>query len=368
MNSERVPQIPLESVAIPERFRSNEHLSHIEEVIVADAYGPCGGVNHSLQIYRDVLSIVDGREKVWSNNWPVHNKLVTEDLIDLSRDELGNEMFEVFDNDWSKVPDGAIVLFSAHGVPESHLQIAKEKNCLAIDTTCKLVQFVYRRVQDAQEAGKHVVYIGALNHPEPLGVLSRANEDAMTFVQPDTPINSILLPEDKDIEVFSQTTLSTREVDELQNQLKSSYKERVEVPQRSGICYATDNRQRAARHLIEQEGANYLIVVGSQKSHNSNELRNIGDEYDHVVDSILVDRPIEIDQIGSIYDARVTKIALTAGASVEDRFTFNFEQWFQNHGVVIRRLPPTEDTTMTFKDRQTQESLSILKNRFGEAA
>ena len=128
-----------------------------EKILVAGNRGPCAGVNMALEATNQVLNIVADRETVWTN-WPVvNNKPIMK--------ELEARGLKSFDNDWSALPDGSIIIFSAHGVTPKHYQIAREKGCLAIDTTCLLVTVVHNLAKDAEKNGQHVVYIGKKGYP-----------------------------------------------------------------------------------------------------------------------------------------------------------------------------------------------------------
>lgn len=278
---------------------------HFEKILVAGNRGPCGGVNMAIEVADQVLSIVGGREKVYTN-WPIVNndpimkEYVEKGLVD-------------FRNDWSKVPDNSIVIFSAHGVTPEHHRIAMEKGCLVIDTTCQLVTRVHNLVKRAQMDNKHIVYIGSKGHPETVGVMSEVESENITLVQKPEDVAQLAIGTGVDHIVYSQTTLMTMEVDEIEKRLMEKFPD-IYIPDKLGICYATYNRQLAVENMLAA-GIDTLIVVGSKGSHNSEMLKRMGERAG--IFSAKLDYPEELD-LNWLKDKN--KPGLTSGASVLDRF------------------------------------------------
>lgn len=289
---------------------------NVQEVLIAGNRGPCAGVNMALDATDQVLDIVAGRETVWTN-WPVvNNKPIME--------EFKGKGLRSFDNDWSQVPDGSIVLFSAHGVTPEHHRIAQEKGCHVIDTTCLLVTKVHDFAIEAANEGRKVAYIGVDGHPETMGVLGeldalgKKRDQDYVLIQDRKSARSKLLKRilgtGQDWVVYSQTTLMPDEVDDVEKILCDKFID-IYVPDRLGICYATYNRQKAVEGLIEK-GIDMLLVVGSPGSHNSQMLRRKG--FRSGVRSYSLDYPEEINN--SWFNSGVRRVAVTSGASVLDRF------------------------------------------------
>ena len=321
----------------------------VKVVEVAGDKGPCGGVNMAIDTTFDVLRMVDGREPVYANNHPVHNELISQDF---TRQGL------VIQPNITLVPDGSILIASAHGWPLEDKELAHRKDLLIIDTTCQLVSKVNRGAERAVREGKHVIYVGAKNHPEPRGVLGGLPEGTYTFIDIDEDLPDLEGLDDSELAVLNQTTLSTVGVMEKIEKLRRKYPE-LDIPNPVGICYATDNRQNAVRQRLQdndQPHINALVVVGSKKSHNSNELRDVGlNEFG--IPSYLIDQPGEIDD--SWFDQNTRRVLVTSGASVLPIYLRAVIKYFTDQGAYIRNLPRTEkDLTFVAPDLET------LKRRY----
>lgn len=288
---------------------------NVERILIAGNRGPCAGVNMALVAATQVLDIVDGREIVWTN-WPVVNN---EPIMA----EFEARDLRSFDNDWTKVPDSSIVIFSAHGVTPEHHKKAREKNCLVIDTTCLLVTKVHDLVIEAANDDNKVAYIGVDGHPETTGIFGELEElgkkrdkDFILIQSPkdarNSRLKSIVGSGEKWI-VYSQTTLMPDEVDDVETALGRKFPD-ISIPDRLGLCYATYNRQKAVEKLIG-DGIDLLLVVGSPKSHNSKMLRRRGSRSG--VRSHLLDYP---NQLKRSWFNGVRTVGITSGASVLDRF------------------------------------------------
>ena len=334
----------------------------VEQVLVAGNRGPCGGVNMALEAARQVLDIVKkynektGQKKEVFSNWDLVNNLpVMKELND-------SGLYSVM-NDFDKVPEGSVVFVSAHGVPPSFHDIAREKNYTVIDATCQLVSRVHRLVKNAEGDKKHVVYIGAKNHPEALGVIGEIQDKKnVTFISKKEDLEGISLPEDRPVVVYSQTTLSTAEVSAMYEELAK--RPNVEIPNRGDICYAADNRQAAVNDLVLMRKVDSLLVVGSRHSHNSQEMRKIGEK--NGIPSYSVDGPEEIQRAWYMDD--VKKVGVSSGASVLEKYTDRVLEWFRNEGVVdILHVPQVveEKDDLTFQiPKHTRASIELLRSRY----
>lgn len=324
---------------------------HFEEVLIAGNRGPCGGVNMALETADQVLNIVDGREDVFTN-WPiVHNDPIMK--------ELREKKLVVVDNDWRKVPDGSIVLFSAHGVPPKFRQIAEDHNYLVIDTSCQLVTRIHNLVKKAEKEGKHVIYIGKKGHPETIGVMGEVQEQNITLIEKHVDIQNLDIGTGIDYVVYSQTTLMTSETDEVEEALKARFPD-IYIPDRLGICYATFNRQAAVERLLKS-GIDVLIVVGSQRSHNSEMLRRMGEKAGIL--SAKLDYPDQLD-VNWLANSKIP--GFTSGASVQDRFLEPVIDKLRviapNAPVIYQEQAIEEREDMTFT--LPEESLKALRARF----
>ena len=315
---------------------------HVEEIIIAGDRGPCGGVNMAVEVTFEVLGLVAGREDVYANNDPVHNDLLT---AEFERQGL------IIRPDIKSIPDGSILIASAHGWSPKDKEIAKRKNLLVIDVTCQLVEKVGRAAQRAVAEGKHVLYVGSDDHPEPRGILGRLPEGSYTFIniKDDAPkIRSPLVIFDEDdmregeskvlkanveeFAVLNQTTLSTvgvvKKIEELRE--VNPY---ADIPDPMGICYATGNRQEAVRERLfdsQSEPIDALFVTGSKSSHNSTELKDVG-EIERKIPSYLINSPEEIDP--SWFNPDIKRVMITSGASVLDPYLLRVIKYFTDRGA-----------------------------------
>ena len=335
----------------PENSASKENSQFtVEKIIVAGNRGPCGGVNMAIGTVDQVLNIVGGREDVFTNWSIVHNDPILK--------EFQERGLVVMDNDWSKVPDGSIVLFSAHGVPPRFRKIAEERNYLVIDTSCQLVTRVHNLVKKAEKEGKHVIYIGKKGHPETIGVMEEVQEENITLIESQTDVQCLKIGTGVDYIVYSQTTLMTSETDEIEEALRAKFPD-IYIPDKLGICYATFNRQAAVKGLIDS-GIDMLIVVGSQQSHNSEMLRCMGERAG--INSAKLDYP---KQLNLNWLANSKRVGFTSGASVLDKFlkpVINKVKTIAPNVPVVYQQQAVEERDLTFI--LPQESIDRLKARF----
>lgn len=322
----------------------------VSEVLVAGNRGPCGGVNMTLEAVGQVLDVVEGRESVYTNWDVVHNKPVVErfekrGLINIK-------------NDWGKIPDHSILILSAHGVSPSTYEIAKQKDLHVIDTTCPLVTRVHSLVKRSEAEGKHIIYQGKNGHPETIGVMGEIDPENISLIEKPDDVDSLDLPESKEKIIFSQTTLGIDEIKDSQQMLKEKYPGIV-IPNRWDICYATDNRQQATEELLDKHSVDFLLVVGSIHSHNSEELRKKADKKD--IHSVLIDDATKIRRIW--FMEKVKKVGVTSGASVLDEYTEGVLDWFRKEGIKPTYLDQVVDEkNITF--RLPQKEIDALSKRW----
>ncbi|MBI3282549.1 4-hydroxy-3-methylbut-2-enyl diphosphate reductase [Candidatus Curtissbacteria bacterium] len=323
----------------------------VEKILVAGNRGPCAGVNMALEATSQVLDIVNGREPVFTN-WPVVNN-------DPIMEELRAKGLVTFNNDWKKIENGSIVLFSAHGVTPQHHRIAQEKDCLIIDTTCLLVTAVHNLVKQAEGNKQGVVYIGRKDHPETVGVMSEVDPESIELIERKEDVDGLYLAPGKSWIVYSQTTLMPDEVDEVEDRLMQKFPE-IEIPDKLGICYATYSRQRAVEGLI-QSGIGALVVVGSQTSHNSQMLARRGERSG--VPSVVVDYPNQLDPG---WFTGVKMLGVTSGASVLDKFMEPVAEWvrIRSPKAVIEFQEQIKREPMDAMYPLPAESIAALKARF----
>lgn len=284
----------------------------VEKILIAGNRGPCGGVwriFEQLDTAFDEINKVSPGTKVYINWYPVNNVPTT-----FAYEQKGLVNFK---NDWSLVPERSLVIPSAHGVGPDFYEMAKAKNCDVIaDGTCQLVTRVHNLAIKAENEGKVVVYVGVKGHPETEGVRKEIKISGnFILIEEDEDAESVILPEDRNKILLSQTTLSTKETAKKYARLKQRFPE-MEIPSRWDICYATDSRQMSVEDLVAK--ASSLIVVGSRISHNSKELAMVFDSYGKPWH--MVDEPDEVEP--AWFDASNIVQAVTSGASVKDELLY----------------------------------------------
>jgi len=280
----------------------------VEKILIAGNRGPCGGVwriFEQLDTVFDEIDKVCPGTKVYINWYPVNNIPTT-----FAYEQRGLVNFK---NDWSAVADGSLVIPSAHGVGPDFYEMAKAKNCVVLaDGTCQLVTRVHNLVIRAENEGKTIVYVGVGGHPETEGVRKEIiNPENFILIEEEEDVASVDLPTGRQMVVYSQTTLSTRETANKYKALKEKFPG-IEIPSRRDICYATDSRQMAVEDLVAK--ADSLIVVGSKISHNSTELAMVFNSWGKPWH--MVDEPSDIEPEWFTASNKIQ--AVTSGASVKD--------------------------------------------------
>ena len=233
----------------------------------------------------------------------VHNRFVVNGLRDRGA---------IFVEELSEVPDGAIVIFSAHGVSQAVRQEAKDRNLKVFDATCPLVTKVHMQVARASRKGTKAILIGHTGHPEVEGTMGQySNEDGGIFlIEKVEDIARLPMQENDDLTFMTQTTLSLDDTAETIAALKKKYPA-IQGPHKNDICYATTNRQEAVRELAKL--SDLVLVVGSKNSSNSNRLAELASRMG--VKSQLLDDPSDI-QADWFNDVKT--IGITAGASAPE--------------------------------------------------
>ena len=306
----------------------------VTEVVVAGDLGQCGGVRMALKVTKEILDYANGKVPIYANNAPVHNKLITESFKTRGL---------VIEPDVDNIPANSIWILSAHGTPPETVTRAKDKGILIVNLECPLVTKVRKEAVRAEEKGEHLVYLGDKSHPEPRAILGGLkNPQHVTFITEETDLGNVKLPAEKPIKVLNQTTLSARMVKNEVDQLKALNPD-AKIPDPVGICYATDHRQDSLYGLFANPNKpiDFLVVVGSQNSHNSKELRNIGIGFLGEEKAVLVDSSADIKP--EWFSENIKRVGLTSGASVIDDYTAEVLEWFRKKGSGLTFLIGKED-------------------------
>ena len=298
-------------------------------VLLANPRGFCAGVERAIDIVERALAIY-GRP-VYVRHEIVHNKHVVETL---------RAKGAVFVEELSDIPDGAVTVFSAHGVSDAVEDEATRRDLPVIDATCPLVSKVHKEGQNHARKGREVILIGHPGHPEVEGTQGRIPGGVhLVSTREDVPMLQVRDPEN--VAYVTQTTLSVDDTRDIIDALRDRFPAIV-GPDVKDICYATQNRQQAVSELAGQ--VDLLLVVGAQNSSNSNRLREIGAEVG--VPSYLIDdanglKPEWLDGIQTI--------GVTAGASAPEELVQALIERLGTFGTVsVESLAGVEEN-MQFK-------------------
>lgn len=268
------------------------------DILLAQPRGFCAGVNRAIEIVERALEIYGA--PVYVLHEIVHNKHVLETLS-----EHGAVFVEALDD----VPEGAVTIFSAHGVSNEVVELSTERNLQIIDATCPLVTKVHVQAQGYVEDGREVVLVGHIGHPEVEGTRGRIPGKVHVLCS----IEEVQMLEVQDpnrLAYVTQTTLSVDDTRDVIQALKQRFPE-IKGPELKDICYATQNRQTAVKQLSAE--IDVLLVVGSRNSSNSNRLVELGRRSGKVAH--LVDGPADINPN---WFAEGARIGITAGASAPE--------------------------------------------------
>ena len=268
-------------------------------VILAQPRGFCAGVERAIEIVERAL--VQFGPPVYVRHEIVHNKQVVADLK-----AKGARFVEEID----EIPNGAITVFSAHGVSQRVADQASGRELPVIDATCPLVAKVHKEGQRYAEKGHEVVLIGHEGHPEVEGTRGRI-PGGVHLVSTVDDVSRLKIETPDRVSYVTQTTLSVDDTRDIIEALRRRFP-KIKGPDVRDICYATQNRQRAVRELASQ--VDVILVVGARNSSNSNRLREIGEEMD--IPSYLID---SADDLNPTWIEGAESVGITAGASAPEQ-------------------------------------------------
>lgn len=272
------------------------------QILLANPRGFCAGVDRAISIVERALEIHGA--PIYVRHEVVHNRYVVNDL---------RERGAIFIEEISEVPDNAILIFSAHGVSQAIRQEARSRNLtMLFDATCPLVTKVHMEVARASRKGKEAILIGHAGHPEVEGTMGQYNnpEGGMYLVESPDDVWKLKVKDEDNLCFMTQTTLSVDDTSEVIDALNKRFP-KIIGPRKDDICYATTNRQEAARELAER--ADVVFVVGSKNSSNSNRLAELAQRAGKP--SYLIDSAEDIDEI---WVSHANIVGVTAGASAPD--------------------------------------------------
>ena len=268
---------------------------------LANPRGFCAGVDRAIAIVERVLDLYGS--PIYVRHEVVHNRFVVDGL---------RERGAIFVEDLADVPDGATLIFSAHGVPQDVRREAESRALRVFDATCPLVTKVHLEVARYCKNGINVILIGHRGHPEVEGTLGQCVGEggAMHLVEKAADVDRLVIADPERLAYVTQTTLSMDDSREIIAALRARFPA-IQGPKKSDICYATQNRQDAVRDLATR--CDLLLVVGSPNSSNSNRLRELAEKQGCA--AYLIDGPEDIHR--EWLDAHM-RVGVTAGASAPE--------------------------------------------------
>jgi 4-hydroxy-3-methylbut-2-en-1-yl diphosphate reductase len=306
-------------------------LPHLK-LLIAAPRGFCAGVDRAIRIVE--LAIERFGAPVYVRHEIVHNRFVVDAL---------RAKGAVFVEELDEVPDGAPVIFSAHGVPKSVPAAAEARGLEYLDATCPLVSKVHSQAENLVRAGRHILFIGHRGHPEVIGTFGQVPDGVMTLVETIADVEALTPADPENLAFLTQTTLSVDDTADIIAALKRRFPAIV-GPRGEDICYATSNRQAAVKAIAPLCEA--MLVIGAPNSSNS--LRLVEAAEREGAKAMLVQRgsDVDFDWLGD-----VKTLGLTAGASapellvrevvarLAERFTIDEEQVETAQENMIFKLP-----------------------------
>ncbi|MCY7353655.1 MAG: 4-hydroxy-3-methylbut-2-enyl diphosphate reductase [Lysobacter sp.] len=273
------------------------------DVLLANPRGFCAGVDRAIEIVKRAIETLGA--PIYVRHEVVHNRFVVDDL---------KRRGAVFVEELDEVPDGATVIFSAHGVSQAVRAEAAQRGLKVFDATCPLVTKVHLEVARHCRAGHDVVLIGHAGHPEVEGTMGQWSADnsngRIYLVEDIGDVATLEIEQPDNVAHTTQTTLSVDDTRAIIQALQRKFPA-IQGPRNDDICYATQNRQDAVRELTRE--CDLILVVGSPNSSNSNRLRELAER--EGVEAHLIDGAIEIDPL---WIEGKRHIGVTAGASAPD--------------------------------------------------
>ncbi len=298
-------------------------------VLLADPRGYCAGVDRAVIPVEKALDLYGA--PVYVRKQIVHNKHVVNTLA---------ERGAVFVEELDEVPEGATVVFSAHGVSPMVHEQAAERGLKTIDATCPLVTKVHHEARRFAAEDYRILLIGHAGHEEVEGTAGEAPEH-ITLVESPDDVDALEFPEGTRLSWLSQTTLSVDETMETVRRLREKFPQ-LEDPPSDDICYATQNRQVAVKEIAKD--ADLVIVVGSSNSSNSVRLVEVALEAGASA-SYRID---DVSELQEEWLDGVETVGVTSGASVPDDLVQDVLTYLAEHGHPDAAAVRTADETLTF--------------------
>jgi len=299
-------------------------------VLIAAPRGFCAGVDRAIEIVERAIERYGA--PVYVRHEIVHNKFVVEEL---------KAKGAVFVEELDEVPEGAPVVFSAHGVPKSVPAEAERRQLSYFDATCPLVSKVHRQAERLIEKGHHILFIGHQGHPEVIGTMGQVEPGQMTLVETMADVAALPFTTEDSLSYLTQTTLSVDDTREMIEALEARFPQIV-GPKAEDICYATSNRQTAVKRIAPS--SDLVLVIGAPNSSNSVRLVEVAERCGTTAK--LIQRADEIDPA---WLEGVGTLGLTAGASAPERLVREVLERLGEWREVEERTLVSAEEKMVFK-------------------
>jgi 4-hydroxy-3-methylbut-2-enyl diphosphate reductase len=299
-------------------------------VLIAAPRGFCAGVDRAITIVERALEKYGA--PVFVRHEIVHNRHVVQALRDKGA---------VFIDELDEVPDGRPVVFSAHGVPKLVPASAEARGLDYLDATCPLVSKVHRQAERQVAAGRHILFIGHAGHPEVIGTFGQVAEGSMSLIQTEGDAEAFTPEPDQALAFLTQTTLSVDDTAALIDILQRRFPD-IAAPKGEDICYATSNRQGAAKAIAARADA--VLVIGAPNSSNSLRLVEVAERTGTKARLIQSAAEIDFDWL-----AGAATLGLTAGASAPEILVRGVIEALGRHFAVTEEEVMTTTENMVFK-------------------
>ena len=282
----------------------------MKKLIRATPRGCCAGVDRAIHVVEKALEKFG--PPIYVRHEIVHNKFVVDTL---------KEKGVLFVDEIDEVPEGSVVIFSAHGVAEHIYADAEARHLQVLDASCPLVLKVHYSAKRHYNAGRHIILIGHAGHAEVVGTLGQLPEGAITLIRNEADVETVKVPEGKELAYITQTTLSVAETRKIIEALKNRFPNII-GPDAGDLCYATGNRQAAVLELCSQ--VNMLLVVGAKNSSNSSRLMELGLEQG--IKSHLID---DVNDLDPAWFEGIDTVGLSSGASAPEVLVQGVVEWIK---------------------------------------
>ena len=284
-----------------------------EKLLLAAPRGYCAGVDRAVQTVERALELHGA--PVYVRKEIVHNKHVVEELA---------QRGAIFVEEETEVPEGEVVVFSAHGVAPTVHENARSRELRTIDATCPLVTKVHVEARKFAQQGYTIILVGHEGHEEVEGTTGEAPEN-IVLVESAEEVDTLELDDPDHVAYITQTTLSLDETSEIIDRLKEKFPNIV-GPKSDDICYATTNRQIAVKELARE--CDLVLVIGSANSSNSNRLVEVARECG--AESYLIDNSLQVKEE---WLQGVETLGITSGASAPEELVEQLVDFFRERGT-----------------------------------